>query len=63
MVTARAVTATVTAATVVPRHVLGGSQHTPLSEKLNTAGIGVGGMGQSNLRELESENIVALWKS
>lgn len=55
-----AATATVTAATVVPRHVLGGSQHTPPSEKLNVAGIGVGGMGRSNLRELESENIVAL---
>jgi predicted dehydrogenase len=27
---------------------------------LNIAGIGVGGMGASNLRELESENIVAL---
>jgi predicted dehydrogenase len=53
-------TATVTAATIVPRHVLGGSQHTPPSEKLNIAGIGVGGMGRSNLRELESENIMAL---
>jgi predicted dehydrogenase len=52
--------ATATAATIVPRHVLGGSGHTPPSEKLNVAGIGVGGMGRSNLRELESENIVAL---
>ena len=48
------------AVTVVPRHVLGGVGNTPPSEKLNIAGIGVGGMGKSNLRQLESENIVAL---
>jgi predicted dehydrogenase len=48
------------AATIVPRHVLGGAGNTPPSEKLNIAGIGVGGMGGSNLRQLESENIVAL---
>ncbi len=30
------------------------------NEKLNIAGIGVGGQGGSDLRELESENIVAL---
>jgi predicted dehydrogenase len=51
---------TATALTIVPRHVLGGSQHAPPSERLNIAGIGVGGMGRSNLRELESENIGAL---
>lgn len=45
---------------IVPRHVLGGPAHTPPSEKLNIAGIGVGGMGGSNLRQCESENIVAL---
>ena len=50
----------VAAFTVVPRHVLGGSGQTPPSEKLNIAGIGVGGRGSSNLRALESENIVAL---
>ena len=45
---------------VVPRHVLGG-QAKPPSDKLNIAGIGVGGMGGGNLRNLErSENIVAL---
>jgi predicted dehydrogenase len=49
-----------TAATIVPRHVLGGAENTAPSEKLNIAGIGVGGMGASNLRQLESENIVAL---
>ena len=51
---------TAAAVTIVPRHVLGGPRHMPPSEKLNIAGIGVGGMGRSNLRELESENIVAL---
>ena len=30
------------------------------SDKLNIAGIGVGGMGLSNLRNVESENIVTL---
>lgn len=48
------------AVTIVPRHVLGGSGHTPPSEKLNIAGIGVGGQGGSDLRQLSSENIVAL---
>ncbi|MBA7474620.1 Inositol 2-dehydrogenase/D-chiro-inositol 3-dehydrogenase [subsurface metagenome] len=55
-----AATATVAAITIVPRQVLGGPGHTPPNEKLNIAGIGVGGMGNSNLRQLESENIVAL---
>jgi len=46
--------------TIVPRHVLGGPRHIPPSEKLNIAGIGIGGRGASVLRELESQNIVAL---
>jgi predicted dehydrogenase len=33
---------------------------TPPSEKLNVAGIGVGGMGKSNLKNLSDENIVAI---
>ena len=45
---------------IVPRHVLGGAKDRPPSEKLNIAGIGVGGMGASDLRDMESENIVAL---
>ncbi|MHC4643103.1 MAG: Gfo/Idh/MocA family protein [Planctomycetota bacterium] len=53
-------TATTAAVTIVPSHVLGGSRNKPPSEKLNIAGIGIGGMGKSNLRQLESENIVAL---
>ena len=44
---------------IIPRHALGRGQ-TPPSDKLNVAGIGIGGMGAANLRELESENIVAL---
>jgi len=55
-----AATATTAAVTIVPRHVLGGPRNTPPSGKLNIAGIGIGGMGKSNLRQLESENIVAL---
>ncbi len=53
-------TATTAAFTLVPRSVLGGPGNTPPSEKLNIAGIGIGGMGQSNLRQLAGENIVAL---
>ncbi len=46
--------------TIVPSHVLGGPRRVAPSEKLNVAGIGVGGMGKSNLSQLEMENIVAL---
>lgn len=53
-------TATTAAVTIVPNHVLGGPRNKPPSEKLNIAGIGVGGMGKSNLGQLETENIVAL---
>ena len=68
--------AAVTAFTIVPRHVLGGVGHTPPSEKLNVAGVGVGGMGAHNVLKVagmefdeenakliktgEGENIVAL---
>jgi predicted dehydrogenase len=48
------------AVAVVPRHVLGGPRHIAPSEKMNIAGIGIGGMGAGNLRNMESENIVAL---
>ncbi|NID16344.1 Gfo/Idh/MocA family protein [Luteibacter yeojuensis] len=56
-------TATALAATglmIVPRHVLGGPGHTPPSDRLNIAGIGVGGMGMHNMRALAGENIVAM---
>jgi predicted dehydrogenase len=44
---------------LVPRHVLGRGQ-TPPSEKLNIAGIGIGGQGGGVLRDMAGENIVAL---
>jgi predicted dehydrogenase len=47
-------------AMIVPRHVVGGPRHVAPSEKLNLSGIGIGGMGAGNLRQLETENIVAL---
>jgi hypothetical protein len=40
--------------------VLGGSRHVPPSEKLNIAGVGIGGRGEGDLDEVGSENIVAL---
>lgn len=52
--------------TIVPRHVLGGPGFIAPSDKLNIAGIGVGGMGLANLKNLSDQNIVALcdvdWK-
>jgi predicted dehydrogenase len=48
------------AMTIVPASVLGGSGRTPPNEKLNIAGIGVGGQGQWDLENVSSENIVAL---
>ncbi len=44
---------------VVPRHVLGRGFKPP-SETLNIAGVGIGGRGADVLRDLASENIVAL---
>ncbi|MHC4566021.1 MAG: Gfo/Idh/MocA family protein [Planctomycetota bacterium] len=46
--------------TVVPRHVLGGRGQTAPSDKLNIAGIGVGGRGSGDIDAVSSENIVAL---
>jgi len=45
---------------IVPRHVLGGKGYTAPSDKLNIAGIGVGGQGAWDLEQVESQNIVAL---
>ena len=52
--------AAVTAFTIVPRFVLGGQGHIAPSEKVNIAGIGVGGQGGGDIRALSSQNIVAL---
>jgi hypothetical protein len=45
---------------ILPRHVLGGAGYTAPSDKLNIAGIGVGGMGSADLQDMQTENIVAL---
>ena len=45
---------------IVPRHVPGGAGPIAPSDRLNIAGIGIGGMGGANLKNLESQNIVAL---
>jgi predicted dehydrogenase len=57
----------VTAATafgfnLVPRHVLGGVGYTPPSDRVNVAGIGVGGMGGGDIATVSKlgTNIVAL---
>ena len=52
--------AALTGIMLLPRHVLGGSGAPAPSDKLNIAGVGVGGMGGEYLKNLESENIVAL---
>lgn len=52
--------------TILPSYVVSGLGHKMPSDKLNIAGVGIGGMGRSNLRNSKSENIVALcdvdWK-
>lgn len=48
------------AAYIVAPHVLGGPGKTAPSDKLQIAGIGVGGQGASCINAVESENIVAL---
>lgn len=52
--------------TIVPSFAVSGLGHVPPSDKLNIAGIGVGGIGLANLKHLSSQNIVALcdvdWK-
>lgn len=47
---------------LVPRHVLGGEGHTPPSEKITLGGIGIGGVGHSQLKSCEKTGfeIVAL---
>ena len=45
---------------IVPRHVLGGKGYQAPSDKLNIACIGVGGKGKVDVREVNSQNIMAL---
>jgi predicted dehydrogenase len=56
---AAALAAAASRLTIVPRRVLGRGQ-TPPSDRLAVAGIGIGGMGAANLKELETEAVVAL---
>lgn len=57
----RATSASVAAFTIVPRHVLAASGTTSPNEKLNIAGIGVGGMGAGDIGAVANgNNIVAL---
>lgn len=44
---------------MVPRHVLGRG-FVPPSEKLNIAGIGIGGQGRGDISQFKNDNIVAL---
>ncbi len=53
-------TASGLALTVVPSFAVSGLGHTPPSDRLNIAGIGVGGKGKVNLRNMVGQNIVAL---
>ena len=46
--------------TIVPSHVLGGNGNTAPSEKVNIAGIGVGGRGGSVIAQFKDQNVVAL---
>ncbi|MBW8017171.1 MAG: Gfo/Idh/MocA family oxidoreductase [Planctomycetes bacterium] len=55
-----AATSAAAAFTIVPRHVLGGAGYISPSEKLNIAGVGVGGKGGVDIKNVSSENIVAL---
>jgi predicted dehydrogenase len=56
----RQTTASLGLFTVLPAGVLGLRGQSSANQKLNIAGIGIGGQGASDLASLESENIVAL---
>ncbi len=51
---------------IVPSFAIAGLGHKAPSDKLNIVGVGIGGMGYSNLKKMESENIIGLcdvdWK-
>ena len=52
--------------TILPNRFAAGSRQPAPSDRLNIAGVGVGGYGRTNLRNMATENIVALcdvdWK-
>ena len=52
--------AAATAFTIVAPHALGGPGRKAPSDKLNIAGIGIGGKGHGDIRSVPTENLVAL---
>lgn len=52
--------------TIIPKHAVSGLGYKAPSDKLNIAGVGIGGKGHPNIAAMSSENIVALcdvdWK-
>ncbi len=53
--------AAVAGLTILPGHVIPGFGHIAPSDKLNIAGVGIGGMGKGNLANVaKTENIIAL---
>jgi hypothetical protein len=46
--------------TILPSGIISARGRTAPSDKLNIAGIGIGGMGHTNINNLNSQNIVAL---
>jgi hypothetical protein len=52
--------ATAAGLTILPSGIISAKGRTAPSDKLNIAGIGVGGMGFANLKAMQSENIVGL---
>lgn len=57
---------TATALTILPKNVISGLGYKAPSDKLNIAGVGIGGKGHPNLKGMATENLVALcdvdWK-
>ena len=51
---------------ILPNHVISGLGHKAPSDKLNIAGVGIGGKGHVNLKGMATENIIGLcdvdWK-
>ncbi len=57
------VSATGLALTLIPSYTVSGLGHIAPSDKLNIAGIGIGGKGSANLKNMVGQNIVALCDS
>src|SRR3972149_1906234 len=53
-------TAAATTLAIIPRHVLGAPGEPSANNKLNIAGVGVGGMGSHDIRTAATENVVAI---